>query len=291
MIKKDVSERISTLNLLIGLTEAYSQVSSQRMKKIREGVITSRDFLASIDAIFRELRNSHRREIKKLGKRRGKNAVTFLAHNGKTSSVFIAANAGLYGDIVGKVFNSFITEVRTKNTEVTIIGKFGLSLFLSAEPTRPYTYFDYPDYGDSPENLSQITRHLVSYEEIHIYYGKFKNLAYQEPATAVIAAETQMQEDDGKKPTMYLFEPDLSEILEFFEGEMFTSTFEQALHEAQLAKFSSRMIAMDKAGVKVKEELKKANIEHLKLTHYLAGKKQQNIFGSFHLWQSSGSGF
>jgi ATP synthase F1 gamma subunit len=285
MNKKEIKSRISTLNLLVGLTEAYSQVSSQRMKKIRDGVITSRDYLSSIDSIFRELRNSHKREITKLAKRRGKDMVTFLAHNGKTASVFIAANAGLYGDIVGRVFDSFIHEVRTKNTEVTIIGKFGLSLFLSAEPTRPYTYFEYPDYGDSPEDLAQITRHLVSYEQIHIYYGKFKNLAYQEPVSIVIAAETDLGKESGEeKITQYLFEPDLSDILAFFEGEMFTSTFEQAIHEAQLAKFSSRMIAMDKAGEKVKDELKKVEMDHLKMTHYLSGKKQQSMFGSFHLW-------
>ena len=286
MNKKEINERIGVLGMLIGLTEAYSQVSSQRMRKTREGVITSRDFLTSIDGIFRELRNSQRREVAKLARKRGgKDSVTFLAHNGKTASVFIGSNAGLYGDIVGRVFNNFISEVREKNTEVTIIGKFALSLFLSAEPTRPYTYFDYPDYGDSPENLALITRHLVSYEEIHIFYGKFRNLAYQEPVSIVIAAETDLTKADGdEKITKYLFEPDLNEILAFFEGEMFTSTFEQTIREAQLAKFSSRMIAMDKAGEKVKAELKRVQLDHLKMAHYISNKKQQSTFGSFHLW-------
>jgi ATP synthase F1 gamma subunit len=286
MTKKEINDRIETLSMLISLTEAYSEVSSERMKRIRAGVVTSRDFLASIDAIFRELRNSQKREVARIGRSRGgKGLVTFLAHNGKTASVFVASNAGLYGDIISRVFSSFLTEVRAKNTEVTIIGKFGLSLFLSAEPRRPYTYFDYPDYGDSQEDLALITRHLVSYEQIHIFYGKFRNLAYQEPVTATIAAETELgKEEPGAKITKYLFEPDLSEILAFFEGEMFTSTFEQALRESQLAKYSSRMISMDKAGEKVKDELKKVRLDHLKMTHYIADKKQQSMFGSFHLW-------
>lgn len=287
MNKIEIQNRIETLDLLIGLTEAYSQVSSQRMRSIRQEVISSRDFLQAIDAIFRELRNSQKREVARLAKKRGvKDVVTFLAHNGKTASVFIAANAGLYGDIIGKVFNNFISEVRSKNTEVTIVGKYGLSLFLSTEPKRPYTYFDYPDSGDNAENLAQIVRHLVSYEQINIHYGKFKNLAYQEPVSTVIAAETALtkEEESNQNYTKYLFEPSLGEILAFFEGEMFTSSFEQAIHESQLAKFASRMIAMDKAGEKVKEELKKARIDKLKLSHYLANKKQQSIFGSFHLW-------
>lgn len=286
MDKREINKKIDTLSLLIGMTSAYSQVSSFRMKKIRDGVVTSRDFLSSIDSIFRELRNSQKREIKKLAKwRQGGSAVTFLAHNGKTASVFIAANAGLYGDIIGRVFNNFLSEVREQNTEVTIIGKFGLSLFLSAEPNRPYTYFDYPDYGDNADNLSLITRHLVSYEQIHIFYGKFRNLAYQEPVSITISAETELDNEITEEEiTKYLFEPDLGEILAFFEGEMFTSTFEQALHEAQLAKYSSRMIAMDKAGEKVKHELKKVQMDRLKLMHYLSNKKQQDTFSSFQLW-------
>ena len=84
--------------------------------------------------------------------------------------------------------------------------------------------------------------------------------------------------------TLYLFEPDLIELLAFFEGEMFTSTFEQTIRESQLAKFSSRMISMDKAGEKVKSELKKVELTHLKLVHYLSNKKQQSTFGSFQMW-------
>ncbi len=292
MDKKDIQARTDTLNILIGLTEAYSQVSSQRMRKIREGVITSRDFYAAIDDLFRELRISQKRQVMQLiKKRKTEDMVTFLAHNGKTASVFISANAGLYGDIIGRVFNKFITEVRQKNTEVTIIGKFGLSLYLAAEPKRPYTYFDYPDYGDNSENLASIVRHLVSYEKIDIFYGKFKNLAYQDPVSVIISAETQLtKEDTEKNLPQYMYEPDLSEILAFFEGEMFTSTFEQALRESQLAKFSSRMVAMDAAGERVKGELKKVRIDQLKLAHYLSNKKQQSTFSSFQLWGGTNAG-
>lgn len=286
MDKKEIQQNLDTLNLLIGLTEAYSQVSSQRMRKIRQGVLTSRDFYAEIDKLFRELRASQKREIMRLAKKKkAADMVTFLAHNGKTSSVFISANAGLYGDIIGRVFNKFLTEVRQKNTEVTIIGKFGLSLFLNAEPNRPYTYFDYPDFGENPEDLAAIVKHLVSYEEIHIFYGKFKNVAYQDPVSVVISAETQLNEKEvDKEIPKYMYEPNLSEILAFFEGEMFTSTFEQALRESQLAKFSSRMVAMDAASERVKQELKKVRIDQLKLMHYLSNKKQQSIFSSFKLW-------
>lgn len=287
MDRRTIKARQEVLDTLEGLTKAYAEISSTRMKKTRSSVLTSRDYLGSLDEIFKDVRESYKREVLKLvKKKKGQDKVTFLAHNGKTISVFVSANTGLYGDLVSRVFNEFIKEVREKGTEVTIIGKLGLSQFLSAEPKRPYTYFDYPDYGGSKEDLGDIIKHLVQYEEIHVFHGLFKNVVYQEPTVLNISAGTPLEalEVDEKNVKKFLFEPSLEEILVFFETEMFTSSFEHALSESQLAKFASRMISMDKAGENIREEAKKAKLDLLRMTHYVANKKQQSAFVSVSLW-------
>lgn len=287
MDRRTIKARQEVLDTLEGLTKAYAEISSTRMKRTRDSVLTSRDYLASLDEIFKDVRDSYKREVLRLVKnKKGQGKVTFLAHNGKTVSVFVSANTGLYGDLVTRVFDEFIKEVRERGTEVTIVGKLGLSQFLSAEPKRPYTYFDYPDYGTSKEDLGDIIKHLVQYEEIHVFHGLFKNVVYQEPTVLNISAGTPLEElsTDEKNVKKFLFEPSLEEILVFFETEMFTSSFEHALSESQLAKFASRMISMDKAGENIREEAKKAKLELLRMTHYLANKKQQSSFVSVSLW-------
>ncbi len=286
MDRRTVKAREDVLATLEDLTKAYAEISSTRMKRTRDSVLTSRTYLGALDEIFKDVRESYKREVLKLiKKKKGGGNVTFLAHNGKTVSVFVSANTGLYGDLVGRVFDQFIEEVRTKNTEVAIIGKLGLSQFLAKEPKRPYTYFDYPDYGGGKTELGDIIRHLVQYEEIHVFHGLFKNVVNQDPTVLVITAGTPMGEIvEEKNVTKYLFEPDLEEILVFFETEMFTSSFEHALSEAQLAKFASRMISMDKAGENIREELKKTKLDILRTTHYIANKKQQSAFVSVSLW-------
>lgn len=258
------------------MSKAYAEISSGRMKKVRGQVLYNRDFLAGIDRIFADVRKSYK------GKK-----LTFLAHNGKTVAVLISANTGLYGDLVPQVFRSFLTEIRKSDVEAAIVGKLGLSLFLSEEPKRPYTYFDFPDYGTDAEKLASLIAHLVPYEEIRIYHGKFENLIIQKPSVFDISAETPLanapQASVGKT-VKYLFEPEVEEILGFFESEMFTSLVEQVLNESQLAKFASRMLAMDRAYQNIEKDLAKTRIDLLRSTHHINNKKQLESVKGMRLW-------
>src|SRR5258708_4056796 len=162
-----------------------------------------------------------------------------------------------------------------------MIGKLCKSMFLERAPPKPYSYFDMPDNAIDANNLADLIRHLVQYEEIHVYFGRFKNILSQDVSNFRVAAETDLvPADDAKKEsiTHYWFEPSLEEILVFFEREMFSSVFEQALHESQLAKFASRMIAMDQASEKIRESLKIVEVDNMRLTHGMSNKKQTNLF-------------
>ncbi len=288
MDKKTITREIDDLKMLESLASAYAEISSSRMKNTRESVLSNRFFLSEIDEIFKELRLSYRRELLKLAKKRGLkkgNKITLLGHNGKTVALLISANTGLYGDLTRQIFESFMKEVERTDVEASIVGKLGRSLFIGRDPNRPYSYFEMPDNTIDREELANLIRHLVQYEEIHVYYGKFSSIIYQSPSTFNISAQTELvsaeetkESKDKDKLTKYFFEPTLEEILIFFEREMFTSVFEQAIHESQLAKFASRMIAMDQASERVRQTLKIVEIDHLKVTHNLANKKQTNVF-------------
>ncbi len=280
MDKRSLNSHIVSLETLEGLTHAYAQISSNRMKNIRKSVLSNRQFLDDLNGIFKDLRLSYRREVVKLLKEKQKARVTFLSHNGKTVSVLLSANTGLYGELVPQTFYKFLEDWKTQGTEATIIGKLGLSLFLQEAKGRPYTFFEYPDYGGDPSKLSDIVAHLVQYEKIRLYHGKFVNLIRQEPTVSDLEAETPIakydpneKEEEGDR---FLFEPSLQDLLVFFETEMFGSIFEQTLKESQLAKFASRMFAMDQAGENIKSLLKKMRLEKLRLSHYINNRVQLN---------------
>jgi len=288
MEKHNIKKLAEDLELLEGLSRAYANIASTRMKTVRGTVLSSRDFLFSLDEIFKEVRVSFRRELKKMAKKTKGGAITFIPHNGKTASVFLSANTGLYGQVITKTFRMFMEEIKEKGTEATIVGKLGLSLFLGETPNSPYTYFDFPDYGINRDLLGDLIKHLVQYDEIHIFYGKFKSLVNQDPEVYNISAQNPMEEireEVGKKVANYRFEPSILELLIFFETEMFTSLFEQTISEGQLAKFASRMISMDTAGENIKHELTKVKLERLRLLHAESNKKITNTFASLAMWR------
>ena len=283
LAEKEIQQEIEQLKGLQILAQAYEEIASTRMKKIRSTVLSKRDFLIEISEVFEQVRKSYARQVVKLVKRKGikrGGKITFLAHNGKTVALFLSANTGLYGDIVKKTFNEFIKEVREKNSEVTIVGRQGLALYLQEEPNRPYTYFDLPDHSATSNQVAEIIKHIVAYERIHVYYGKFINVVNQSPTLFSIAAEINLPKGDEKEVSMYLFEPSLEKILMFFETEIFASLFEQSVSESELAKNASRVMAMDKAASNVTKYLEELRNEKLRIYHRSINKKQLNSLSS-----------
>jgi len=277
--EKAIEAEIEQLRGLEVLAQAYEEIASTRMKKTRTEVLTKRGFLGEISDVFEQVRMSYARQVVQLirskGLKRG-GKITFLAHNGKTVVVFLSANTGLYGEIVRRTFNEFIKEVRNKNVEVTIVGKQGLALYLQEEPNRPYTYFDLPDFAATSRQVGDIIRHIVAYERIHVYYGKFINVVNQSPNLFAIAAEIDLPEEVDKSPESFIFEPSLEKILMFFETEIFASLFEQTVSESELAKSASRVIAMDKAASNINKYLEALRTERLKEYHRVINRKQLN---------------
>jgi len=286
--KKEINEETTQLEVLGTITNVYGQVASFWMKNAGDSIIKSRGFLDEMHEVFNTVFASYSQQVKALARRKKANKnghITFLAHNGKNVGVFLSAGTGFYGEIVKKTFELFIKEVREKDLEVTIVGRQGLFFFLNEEPKRPYTFFDFPDEKVDQAQLTELVKHLVPYEEIRIYHGKFNNFLSQEPVVLRISADpySELQEEQ-KKPKYYLFEPDIEKILVYFEKEIFTSLFEQSIRESQMAKFGSRLMVMDQAGENIKEELKKMEQERRKLTHRINNGKQINQFASMSLW-------
>lgn len=271
------TKRVSDLVNLEELTKAYGQIASVRMHNARAAVLHSRLYTEEINKIFQEVEQGYSQEIKELARQsklpgsKSKKGITFLAHNGKNVAVFVAANTRLYGGLVQELFDQFAQEVGS-GSEATIIGKYGRQLFLSRFPGRPYTYFDMPDHKTTSAQLEAVVKHIVQYDQIHVYYGKFQSLLTQLPTKYEISSRLDVQPGEGKNK--YVFEPDLAKIMVFFESQIFASTFEQLVKESQLAKFGARIMAMDSASVKIRKQITKAKLAQLKLKHFDTNKRQ-----------------
>ncbi len=286
--KRLIVQETDGLRNLKNVVDSYEEIAANRLRRTRDSVLRSRNFLEELNTIFSEVKRTYRNRVDLMMKLKGtpdKKKFSFLDRNGKTLYVFISANTGFYGEIIRNTFDLFIRNEKMRNADIAIIGKVGQEMYQGSHMSRPYKYFDFPDQSIDKEKLVEIIDYLVEYQEVVIFYGQFQNLVLQTPRMEDISGTgADLPEESKGKVLKYLFEPQLDKILEFFEKEIFSTIFEQTVRESQLSKFASRMVNLDTASENIKARLSLIELEGRKTDHRQNNKKQNQTFASMALW-------
>ena len=267
--KKIIAENLEALNSRKHLAESCAEMAVIRMRKVKDSVLKTRDFLADLSDVFVDLKSSYDRDVKELLEKRksgNKTILPLLQKNGKTLMVYLSSNGRLYGSVTQKTYKLFIEDLKkpeSQNADLMIIGTAGRDMFNSSSYARPYTYFDIPDIGVEVDHIKQLMLKFLQYEKVHVYYGKFDNVINQTPIGTSITGENIFETETLKpisREDRFIFEPVLEKIFYFFETQIIANLFSQTLLENQLARHASRVNAMEEALIHIAEESKKLNI-------------------------------
>ncbi len=271
------------------LAQAYEQISVVKMQQIRRSVLKTRDFLDRLADVFVDVKGSYKNKILELvKKKKGAAQITSfstLAKNNKTAVVLISANTRLYGNIVYQVFaefNKFLKENR--EAEAVVVGKIGKEL-LDLQGRQEYSYFEVPDNEVTFAALEPLIAKILNYARVVVFYGQFVNVLNQTAQSREITGEQPFEgqiEQDRK--LHFLFEPSLENILNFFETQIFTSDFKQTINETQLARYASRINAMEEALVNIDSRIKSIRYLKLRAVKDAQNKKQQQTMAGISLW-------
>lgn len=286
--KQQIIGEIIRLVTVKELVEAYEEIAATRMRRIRGAVLQRRDFLSGLTQIFQEVKTSYKNEILALMKRKkmkDTKKLSLIKRNGKTVAILLAANTGLYGDIVKKTYFLFNKYIKSTECDIVIIGRLGKSLFEEDKLGKQFTYYDFPDSGADNELLRKLMELVIQYEKILVFYGKFQNIVYQYPTMFDLYGSEETFTFTESSSLKYFFEPDLEKVMNFFEAQMFASIFEQTVRESDLAKFAARMFTLDKATENVKSRLKKVELERRIFQHRMLNKKQLDSLSGMSLWR------
>lgn len=275
--RKALKAEFEGLLSLKSLVDVYEEVAANRMQRVRGAVLISRQFLDELMGVFARIKKAYRRG----------SSYSALARNGKTVAVFVSANAGLYGDIVDRIFAKFSEFVRQNNPDVVVIGKLGVKLMADRGLNVLYNYFDFSDEAVETESFTMVMRYLMQFEKIVVFYGRFRSILAQDPETTMVSGDSlESYSGSAQKEVDYLFEPSAREIAKVFEGQILASIFEQTLHESQLAKFASRMLSLDRALDNIDGRLGEMRSAERRLKHKLVNKKQLARLSGVELWGS-----
>lgn len=288
--KREVTEEFDRVSAIKDVLETYEEVAATRMQNTRSSVLAGRLFIAELNYIFQQVKSSHRNEVLKRMKTKNikdPSKLTFIERNGKTLYVLLSSNTGLYGDIIKKTSDLFISLVRKEKADAVIIGRIGLELFKNAGLLITYNYFDFPDEKVNNESLRKIISYILQYERTFIVYGRFENIVSQKPIVTSISGDP-LASSQGASNVKYFFEPSLDKIMKFFEAQIFASLFDQTVFESQLAKFASRMTSLEQRVENIQDILKDMALEKEKIRHRIMNKKQLETFSSMELWSQNG---
>ncbi len=290
MANSKVKNEIELVGTFKKLAMAYQEIAVIKMQRVRDNVISTREFLERLSFVFLDVKKSYKKEIERLLKEKkgGKGLATKYPTNGKTAQVFLASNTKMYGDIINRLFTFFTENINNEQSDIVVIGKLGKELFERKYPGRQYTFFDLPDTGVTLSDLQKIAVFLVNYDVVEVFYGKFENVAKQNPTVFKITGEEELdsnEDEEEKKRVGFFFEPSLDTILTFFQDQVFSSLFHQSVSEGELARFASRIMAMEEALINIEKTEGLLKHQERRDRKLLVNNKQLERLASYTLWR------
>ena len=313
--KKLIQSEIEFNKTFRYITQAYEEIAVLKMRKVRASVLSTREYLSHLTEVFFDLKKAKEKQnqlakLKSSSKdntdKEKKTLINAEADKKNTSdkitrkvSVLLSANTTLYGDLIGRIFQLFLKNIKKDNSDLIIVGRVGKRMYDQQENKKPYVYFEIPDVGITLEELKPVIFHLVKYQKIQVYYGKFESIVTQKEISSNISgdnpylfkdkeeklANTDLKKDLNNPNFQYLFEPDLDNILAFFEDLIASSLFRQTVHETQLARWASRILSMEKAQTNIDMAIKKLYFSRTKIIKQNENQKQLNRLAGLSLWR------
>ncbi len=269
------------------IAKAYEELAVMKMRKIRTSVLVTREYLSKLSQVFLDVKKAYdnqKKDLKIKLKSKGPNLK-------KSVSVLLSANTSLYGDLIERIYNLFLQNINKDDSDIIIIGRVGRRLYELETKKKNYLYFELPDLEIRLEDLKPVIFHLVKYESIMVYYGKFENIVNQAAVVSNVSGHQPFPsiakpkgQEESPLGQLFLFEPSLETILAFFEDLIASSLFRQTVHEAQLARLASRIMSTEKAQVNIETQIKKLNFLQTKIERGEQNKKQLERLAGIGLW-------
>ncbi|MGH7141552.1 MAG: F0F1 ATP synthase subunit gamma [Minisyncoccia bacterium] len=217
---------------------ALEDISGLRMQSIRAQFEKNRSFYEEIRALYGV--------VQAQGKRIGGDQQK--AKKPRELFVAITSNKRFYGSLIRDIIQALSARLaQSAEGSCLIVGSVGWQYFEQFGARKGSRQMVLADDTPTPQEFETLLRHFSGFDRIYVFYPKFINPFRQDvgveditesPAVGAVAASTA---------EMYLFEPEVSLILAFFDTQVRRVLFGRVLLEAELSRTAARLIKMEEA--------------------------------------------
>lgn len=243
MTIREIDALIEETNSLKQITQAFSEIANQKIKKIKADLERNRQFFEEISVVYSLVRAFSLK----------KKAV--LPKPKKRLCLILTSNYRFYGDINSNLIDFFVALTKDVETDRLILGKVAIDYFRSSQIFSSQTELVLKNDQPDPAELINLVNIIKDYNQVLIFYSRFKSLLLQKPVFTDIAAQAKISQEESYN-LGFIFEPDLPKILSFFDSQILTLLLEETFLEAEVARTASRFISMDRAETEANKYIK-----------------------------------
>lgn len=258
-ITKRLGQDLQTITTVDDLTEVFQNISSIKIRSIRQQVLHAKLFFNDLWSIYQQVRVESRVSLRDAATKQKQLLIAFCSSNQMPSSTD------------QELINDLLSDYKPAEHDIAIIGSHGVRLLENQQVQPTYSY-EIPDIT-KPFTVEPLLHLVKDYTTTTAFYNSYQSLTTQ-PATRFtllvevqpLTAEEQLLVAQGTTevitPDNYIFEPSLEVTTVALEQVMLTTTVTQLLQESTLSQLSNRFTTMT-------------------LAHERAGKQRQKSLLAF----------
>lgn len=249
MTIRELNQTIEEGVSLKQIAQAYGEIASVKIRKIRAEVEKNRAFYNEISTVYRTVKQQS--AAKKIAINKPK----------KTICILLTSNYRFYGNIDSQVLRHFIVNTATIATDRLVIGKTGRDYLKNMRYFNTYKLIETKEDLPTIQEMNALSAETRDYKQVLVFYPQLITVLIQRPIVTDITesqVENAPKQTDGveKIGSYVIFEPELQKMVEFFDSQIILLLLEQTFFEAELARTASRLISMDQAQVEANNFIK-----------------------------------
>ncbi len=252
MTTKQIYDVIETGKGLKSLAESYTEIASIKLKHIRNDVERNRAFFDELTKVYAHVKNLAIKEKVKLN---------FKTKD--TVSIIMTSNYRFYGNINTKLSEVYYAETKRYKTDKVIIGKTGQEYLRHSSDMSTANFVVFNSDMPNEVELQNLANFIQPYSRVLIYYSQLKSVLVQLPVIKDITQSGNSVNQSDKAGTGlpddlgFILEPEISEMLVFFDTQINAILLQEAFLEAELSRTAARLISMDQAQTNADDYIKK----------------------------------
>lgn len=278
-IKGEIEE-IQTLKYI---SSAFTEASAAKIRAIKDTFERNRLFYEEISHLY-DLVEYNADLLKKTTPSSGHLPATSVQSE-KNLSIAITSNQRFYGAVNVNIMQSFVKDEASTGNTLVIIGSTGKDYMKSIEFSRPYESVQFVKDSPTKEEIQKISQMINLYDKVYLYYPKFVTLISQTVGKIDITHRKSKQTTIAEEEVHAIFEPEIKDMLAFFEEQVRATLFLRVLLETDLARTAARLLSMTSAEENAGELLKEQQVILRKLISSRINTEQLEKFSGMSLWK------